>query len=131
MTEEGGRRFHLFREGEFLGDADFRALEPTRAEFAIIVGSRAAQGKGLGRRFATMLHAFAFHTLGLERVYVTLLPANQPSRKMFEKLGYRLDESPQARSYVDEESDLALSAGRTEFEAAQTAALPEIRIRER
>jgi RimJ/RimL family protein N-acetyltransferase len=123
LADEGGRPFLLYDRGELAGDADFRGLAPgpdgPTAEFAIMVAARAAQGKGLGTRFALMLHRFAFAPpplgLGLGRIYVAIVPQNAGSRRLFAKLGYRADHSPTARIYVDEEDDLSLSLGAAEF----------------
>jgi RimJ/RimL family protein N-acetyltransferase len=127
MATEGARTFLLYRDGALVGDADFRHIEADRAEFAILLVARSIQGKGLGTRFARMLHAFAFRTLGLERAYVTIVPANVASRRVFEKMGYREDTSPEARAYVDEETDLSLSLGRGDFERREGAALSSVR----
>ena len=94
-----------------MGDADFRNIEDGSGEFAIMIGGRASQGRGLGTRFGLMLHAFGFGTLGLERIYISVIPANAASRRLFEKLGYQIDDSPEAREFIDEESDIIMSLG--------------------
>ncbi len=129
MAAQGARTFLLYRGGQLVGDADFRHLEAGRAEFAFLVVARSSQGKGLGTRFARMLHAFAFRTLGLERVYVTILPENVASRRVFEKIGYREDSSSEARAYVDAETDVSLSLGREDFERREGDALRGVRCR--
>src|SRR6516225_4576774 len=48
-------------------------------------------------------------TLGLARVYVTILPENAASLRLFDKLGYLRDESPEARAHVDHPTDVSLS----------------------
>jgi RimJ/RimL family protein N-acetyltransferase len=122
----GGRLFLLERDAALMGDADFRNLEGTDAEFAIMIGGRQAQGRGLGTRFAVMLHAWAFRALGLERIYITVLAQNVASKRMFEKLGYRIDGSPELRAHVDNESDVAMSIARGEFERLHASALAEL-----
>jgi RimJ/RimL family protein N-acetyltransferase len=128
---DGGRAFLLQLDGRLVGDADFRHVTPTAAEFAIMVGARSIQGKGLGTRFAAMLHAFAFAELGLDRVFVTIIPANLGSQRLFQKLGYEPDDGPEARSYVDEEDDLSFSLGRAKFEREHGTEQREIRWSER
>ena len=61
---EGGRPFLLYMDGVLMGDADFRNIAGVRGEFAIMIGGRASQGRGLGTRFALMLHAFGYDVLG-------------------------------------------------------------------
>ena len=114
--ERGDRLFLLEQDGILVGDADFRQFDAESAEYAIMIGARNLQGRGLGRKFTTMLHAWAFRGLGLARVYVTILPANRASLRLFEQLGYGPDQSPRARSLIDEESDVTLSVERTAFE---------------
>jgi RimJ/RimL family protein N-acetyltransferase len=130
MAEAGARQLLLYRDAVLAGDADFRSLEAGRAEFALLVAARSAQKRGLGTRFAIMAHAFGFSSLGLERSYVTMLAANLGSRRVFEKLGYTLDDSPQARRYTDDKDDLSMSVDRATFERTHAVALAEIRIRE-
>jgi RimJ/RimL family protein N-acetyltransferase len=126
MAAAGARPFLLLRDRALAGDADLRHIEHRRAELAILIAARAAQGRGLGTRFALMLHAFAFRELHLERVYVTIVPANAASLRLFEKLGYRPDASPEARAYADDEADVSLSLAREDFEPAH--ALDDVRM---
>ncbi len=131
MAAEGARQFLLFRDGRLMGDADIRGMDAGRAEFAVMVGARSAQGKGLGTRFALMLHAFAFRSLKLGRLLVTIVPHNTASRRMFEKLGYRVARDVEARVYVDEEDDVVMSINRADFERLHAGTLADIRIVER
>lgn len=130
LIEGGDRPFLLYRDGVLVGDADLRDLEDGEAEFAFMIAARAAQGQGLGTRFALMIHAFGFATLELERIYAVVVPANVASRRVFEKLGYRVDERPAARDRVDEEDDVALSVTAAELELRHGAQLAQIEISE-
>jgi RimJ/RimL family protein N-acetyltransferase len=131
LRAEAGRPFLLFQGGLLMGDADFRNLEGRTGEFAIMIGGRATQGRGLGTRFGLMLHVFGFAVLGLERIYISVIPANIASRRLFEKLGYQLDDSPEAREFIDEESDLTMSLARATFEQARVAERATVRTFER
>jgi [ribosomal protein S5]-alanine N-acetyltransferase len=131
LRAEAGRPFLLFLDGVLLGDADFRNLEGQAGEFAIMIGGRATQGRGLGTRFGLMLHAFGYGVLGLERIYISVIPANTASRRLFEKLGYQIDGSPEAREFIDEESDLTMSLTRATFERARASERSAIRTFER
>ena len=126
--ERGDRLFLLEQEGVLLGDADFRQFDSCSAEYAIMIGARNLQGRGLGRKFTIMLHAVAFRGLDLARVYVTILPANRPSLRLFEQLGYGPDGSPRARSLIDEESDVTLSVERAAFEKQHGAMMDGVRF---
>jgi RimJ/RimL family protein N-acetyltransferase len=96
-----------------------------------MIGGRATQGRGLGTRFGLMLHAFGYGVLGLERIYISVIPANTASRRLFEKLGYQIDDSPEAREFIDEESDLTMSLSRSTFEPARESERAAIRTFER
>lgn len=117
VWREGGRNFLLYADGRLMGDADLRHVDTaTRtAEFAIMIGERVVQGRGYGTRFALMLHALAFESLHLERIYVSIIPANRGSLRLFEKLGYQSDNSPAARATIDEPDDVTLSFARADF----------------
>ena len=117
-TADGGRCFFLYLDGVLVGDADFRDVDGGCAEFAIMIGDRSLQGKGLGKKFTIMLHELAFRNLGLERIYATFVPANFISMRMFEKLGYERDESPVSRSFTDDESDISMSVDGAAFRRA-------------
>ncbi|HTM20540.1 MAG TPA: GNAT family protein [Kofleriaceae bacterium] len=125
---EHGVGFLLEHGGALAGDGDLRHLEAGAGECAIMIGERGLQGQGLGTRFLTMIHALAFGPVGLARVYATIIPANTASLRLFEKLGYRRDDSPAARAYIDEPDDVSLSLERADFLATHAAALAEIRI---
>lgn len=134
MNAEGGRQFLLYRDGELMGDADFRRIgegAPERAEFAIMVGSRSAQGKGVGTAFSVLLHAFAFDQLGLGEIYLSIIPENEAGRRCYEKVGYVCDAGPVARSYADGDTDVAMVLTREAFLRHHGSVLSQIEIRAR
>ncbi len=84
LAARGGVGFLLFCDGALAGDADLRGIAGDAGEFAFLIAAPAQQGRGLGTRFATMIHAAAFATLGLARVYAAVLPHNAGSRRVFD-----------------------------------------------
>lgn len=128
LLDEAAHPFLLFRDGELAGDGDLRHFHDDACEFAFMVAAVAAQGKGLGTRFATMIHAFAFRQLGLARVYASIVPENVASRRVFEKLGYAIDDSATARTFADAPGDITMAIDRATFERAHAPALAEIRL---
>jgi RimJ/RimL family protein N-acetyltransferase len=128
LLDEGARSFLLFHDGELAGDGDLRNPRDGACEFAFLIAAVGAQGKGLGTRFATMVHAFAFRQLELVRVYASIVPANVASRRVFEKLGYAIDDSATARSFSDAPGDVVMSIDRATFERHCAASLGEISI---
>ncbi len=111
----GMRAFLLFRDGAFVGDADLRNIRGQTCEFAFMIAAPDAQGKGLGTAFATMIHAFGFRTLGMARIYASVVPQNTASMRVFEKLGYMIDDSEAARDYAEEPDDIVLALERGTF----------------
>lgn len=124
----GMRAFLLFQRGELVGDGDLRGVRGSSAEFAFMIAAPNAQGKGLGTRFALMIHAVGFRELALDHIYASVVPHNVASRRVFEKLGYVIDDSPAARQYADEPGDVTLALARTTFERMHGDALAQIRI---
>ncbi len=47
---------------------------------------------------------------------MSILPENIASRRLFERLGYVLDDSPAARAIADEPTDITMSLERARFE---------------
>lgn len=126
LREAGAHGFLLMRDGVLAGDGDLRAIADGTAEFAFLIASPDAQGKGLGTRFALMIHAFAFRSLMLDRLYAAVVPENVASRRVFEKLGYVADDSARARSFGDA-GDVVLRLDRSSF-LQNAPAIEDIRI---
>jgi RimJ/RimL family protein N-acetyltransferase len=128
VADDGGHNFLVYRDGALVADADLRHVAGGAAELAFLVAAVSAQGQGLGTRIAMMLHALAFGPLQLERVYASIIPDNVASRRVFDKLGYAIDDSPAARAYADEPGDLTMVVERAAFERSHAAQLAEIEI---
>lgn len=99
----------LFLGDELAGDAELRNLTSERAEYSMMVGALAQQGRGLGATFAAMVHVWAFRELRLERVYVQPKPENVRVIRLERRLGYQPDDSAEARALCDDEGDLTMS----------------------
>lgn len=135
LADAGARQFLLYVDGALAGDADLRGEEDAAAEFAFLIARPGAQGKGLGTRFAKMLHVFGFTApplgMGLERIYASVLPDNVASLRVFAKLGYREDPSPSARVWADDPADVVLAISRDGFAEAHPDAFTQVSIRAR
>jgi RimJ/RimL family protein N-acetyltransferase len=128
LFEAGGYSFLVFCDGELVADGDLRHVREGAAEMAFLVTAVARQGLGLGTRVATMLHAFGFARLGLGRIYASVIPENVASRRVFEKLGHTIDDSPAGRAYADEPGDLVTVVERSAFERVCAPQIGEIEI---
>ena len=86
LRDGGGHPFLLECDGILMGDAAFRGVKSAHAEFAIMVGARREQSRGLGTCYTVMVHQAARLALGIRQVFCTIIPANLASRRMVENL---------------------------------------------
>ncbi len=78
-------------------------VPPTAAEFGAMIGKPSTQGKGLGTRFAVMVHKYAVEELGLVRFVAGAYPWASGSRRLLAKLGYkRVFDAPSIQRWTDE-----------------------------
>lgn len=136
LARERAFGYLLFRDGVLAGDGDVRGITTTPrrhggggeavGEFAFLIASPAAQGRGLGTAFATMIHVDAFRYADLDRLYASIVPANTASRRVFEKLGYAIDTSELAQAFADD-GDVVMSIGRDAFLRRHAPAVEQIR----
>jgi len=59
------------------------------AEFAIMIGDRAAWGKGLGRACTKVALSHGFRELNLNRIYLTVLSTNERAIQLYQSLGFQ------------------------------------------
>jgi len=59
------------------------------AEFGIYLGENRFIGKGLGKDATNVLLRYAFHDLGLKRIYLLVLEENDRAIKSFEDCGFK------------------------------------------
>ena len=130
LEREGGIGFLLYENDAFVGDADLREVdrEASHAEVAIMLLPQGTKSRGLGTRFASMIHAYAFRALELDRVYAAILPSNVASQRLFERIGHQRDDSAAARALVDEDDELTYSIDRETFERMHADALATAEI---
>lgn len=60
-----------------------------KAEYGIFIGEDAARGKGYGSEAARLILAHGFHSLGLNRIYLSVLSDNPAAIASYEKAGFR------------------------------------------
>ncbi len=72
----------------YLQDIDYRNR---KAEIGVIVGEHDQQGKGMGTEAVEMILQVGFERLSLHRIYGSIDPANVPSIRVFENLGFTRD----------------------------------------
>lgn len=60
---------------------------------------RSMQGKGYAKEAAVKARDFAFETLGLETLVSYVHPDNEPSKRLAERLGARMEETIELLTY--------------------------------
>ncbi len=60
-----------------------------RASFGILIGDKAAWGKGYGSEATRLMLRHAFETLNLNRVWLHVYEYNQRGIRAYEKVGFR------------------------------------------
>jgi RimJ/RimL family protein N-acetyltransferase len=128
LADHRGHGFLVFRDDMLVADGDLRDVSDGAAELAFLVADPAAQGKGLGTQIATMFHAFAFGLLRLDRVYASIVPHNVASRRVFEKLGYRIETGPAALAHAEEDGDIVMVVDRPAFAQSHAQQLAAIHV---
>ena len=116
LAEDEARAFMLFEGDELVGDGDLRGISDGGAELAFLIADPKQQGKGLGTKLALLLTTFGFRVLDLDTIFASVVPMNVASRRVFEKLGFRRDDSPRARSFAEVPDDIVFAMDRAAFD---------------
>lgn len=61
------------------------------AEFGILLGDKSVWGKGIGSQVTRSVIDYGFETLGLRRIYLEVLETNERAKRVYEKLGFRVE----------------------------------------
>ena len=82
----------IAQDGNPIGHCLIRKIDRARrhATAAVLIGERAAQGKGFAAEAIAIRNKFVFESLHLESLSATALAENAASRRVLEKSGYRL-----------------------------------------
>ena len=82
----------------------------SKAEFYITIGDRNFKGKGIATKATRAILDYAFHTLKLHKVYLTVDSENKPAIGLYEKVGFKkegyfIDDlySPVRNEFIDRE----------------------------
>ena len=69
------------------------------AESASLIGERESRGMGIGYEALNLKCNFAFNYLGVELIYGYILSDNEPSLKLYEKIGFKKEGLLRRRVY--------------------------------
>jgi RimJ/RimL family protein N-acetyltransferase len=71
------------------------------AEYWIYIGEGSARGKGVADEASRLLLRFAFHTLGLHRIFLQVDAINERAIRLYQRLGFREEGVLKQASFVD------------------------------
>ena len=79
--------------GNLVGCVYLRDIDPDSrsGELHVFLGEPAARGRGLGEAACRAMIEHAFQALGLQRVYLMVLPENERAIRLYERLGFSRD----------------------------------------
>lgn len=74
-----------------VGSVFLKNIDPMnrRAEYGVFIGEAAARGKGYGSEAAHLILKYGFNSLGLNRIYLSVLSDNPAAIASYEKAGFR------------------------------------------
>ncbi len=87
-SDETGRRLILLREGEAIGEMNYRIIAPRTAEIGINICRSDRQEKGYGRRFLTLLIDHLF-IVGNQLIQLDTMIENERAQHVYESIGFR------------------------------------------
>lgn len=90
-NDKNSRRFAIEADtGAYIGNIGLYDINwiDRMSGFGIFIGDPRFRGGGYATDASFALLRFAFHELGLNRLWLTVLTGNDPARKLYEKLGF-------------------------------------------
>ncbi len=88
-----GYGFGVFVGGQFAGEVNLNSVQrgPFQNAYVGYWIDEAQAGRGLTPEGVVLVTRFAFETLGLHRLQISIVPRNAASRRVVEKLGIRAE----------------------------------------
>jgi ribosomal-protein-alanine N-acetyltransferase len=88
-----GYGFGIFLDGRFAGEVTLSSIQrgPFQSGFIGYWVDRDLAGQGLVPEAVVVVLQFAFESLGLHRIEISIIPRNRASRRVVEKLGIRME----------------------------------------
>lgn len=82
--------FAIRNQGQLVGliNLDDLDLANGHAEIGIALTNSLSRGQGYAQEAIRIMLDYAFHELGLQRVWARIIDGNQPSVRLFEKIGF-------------------------------------------
>lgn len=93
----------LRSDSQHIGNVYLRSIDwfARHGEVELFLGEVVHRSKGYGQAAMRLLVKYAFHDLGLVRLYSPILEDNEPSIRMFEKCGFVLEGKLRKHAFKD------------------------------
>jgi RimJ/RimL family protein N-acetyltransferase len=91
------------------------------ARFGIVIGDKAAWGRGIGTAVTRLMVDHAFETLNMNRVWLHVYEYNARGQRVYEKIGFRVEGRLRQETYRDGRywDVIVMGLLRSEWEAAR------------
>jgi RimJ/RimL family protein N-acetyltransferase len=123
QTDERNKVFGIVERetGRHIGNAGLHDIDwiVRKAEAGIVIGEKDCWGKGYGTDAMRALLSFAFNTLNLTRVYLSVFSYNERAVRSYEKCGFRREGTLRRHHYGNGayHDTVIMGIMREEFEA--------------
>lgn len=79
--------------GEHIGNVklDFHDKRANLSELGILIGNKNYWGKGVGAQACQLIMKYGFEQMKLRKIYLAVYESNPNAKKLYEKLGFRLE----------------------------------------
>jgi RimJ/RimL family protein N-acetyltransferase len=84
----------ILKDGDrHIGNTGLHAIAPVdrSAEFGLLIGEKDVWGEGYGPEAGRLILAHGFGQLGLHRIFLRVFSFNERARRVYEKIGFRLE----------------------------------------
>jgi RimJ/RimL family protein N-acetyltransferase len=81
----------VLSDGRYIGNIGLYDIDwkDRKAEYGILIGDKAAWGRGYGLDASKVLLAYAFRELNLHRVFLRVLAHHERAIRLYEKIGFQ------------------------------------------
>lgn len=90
-------------DGTLVGATGFQHVDPRNrhCEWGIWIGPKSRWGHGYGSEACQLAVRFAFHQLGMEKVWLFVYEGNDRGRRAYEKAGFRVEGTLERHVFKD------------------------------
>ncbi len=89
--------------GEHIGNIklDFHDAKANVSELGLLIGNKNYWGKGVGYEACKLAMTYGFNVMNLRKIYLAVYESNPHAKKLYEKLGFKLEGTLRKHIKVD------------------------------